>query len=92
MNNKELYLVDASIYIFRSWFSMPDVIVDEEGESINALYGYLLFVAKFLTEIKQHKSAYIAFAFDESLQPCFRNTIYEGYKSSRGMPDENLAY
>lgn len=96
MKDQSLYLVDASIYIFRSWFSMPDTITNEQGESINALYGYLLFVAKFLTAIRAERfdssELYIAFAFDESLQSCFRNKIYHAYKASRGLPDENLAF
>ena len=89
MKNQSLYLVDSSIYIFRSWFSMPDSIVDKQGGSINALYGYLLFVAKFL---QQSQAQYVGFAFDESLNSCFRNKIYPDYKSSRGLPDENLAH
>jgi 5'-3' exonuclease len=68
---------------------MPDSIVDAQGESINAVYGYLLFIARFL---KQSQAQYIGFAFDESLSSCFRNKIYPDYKSSRGLPDENLAY
>lgn len=96
MKDQPLYLVDASIYIFRAWFSMPDSITNENGESINALYGYLLFIAKLLKEIRAKELSlnelYIAFAFDESLQSCFRNKIFEGYKASRGLPDENLAF
>lgn len=97
MKEQPLYLVDASIYIFRAWFSMPEAIVNDQGDSINAVYGYLLFVAKFLKDIRSsnqnnNTSNYVAFAFDESLHSCFRNKIYEGYKSSRGLPDENLAF
>ena len=35
-----VYLVDASIYIFRSYFSIPDSFRAENGESVNAVYGY----------------------------------------------------
>ncbi len=68
---------------------MPDSIVDEQGNSVNAVYGYALFMAKFLKHAQPEK---LAFAFDESLESCFRNRIYPDYKSSRGLPDENLAY
>ena len=68
---------------------MPETLRDEQGREINALYGYLLFIARFL---KSARPAYVAFAFDESLGTCFRNKIYPAYKSSRVLPDENLAY
>jgi len=91
-----VYLIDASIYIFRAWFSLPDSIIDSEGECINAAYGYLLFISKFVKSINSPSSSCsnhsIAFAFDESLNSCFRNTLYPLYKSNRGLPDDNLAY
>jgi DNA polymerase I len=68
---------------------MPSSICDEQGREINAVYGYLLFVAQFL---KKARPQYLAFAFDESLSTCFRNKIYPDYKSSRTLPDTNLAY
>lgn len=89
LQKQPLYLVDSSIYIFKAWYSMPASLCDEQGREINALYGYLLFVARFL---KTARPAYVAFAFDESLTSCFRNKIYPAYKSSRALPDENLAY
>lgn len=88
VNKEPVFLVDASIYIFRAWFSMPDSISDTKGNAINAVYGYLLFVAKFLNSRSIGKAA---FAFDESLETCFRNSIYPAYKASRGLPDDNLA-
>ncbi len=68
---------------------MPESITNVEGNPINALYGYLLFVSKFLNTCKPEQ---LAFAFDESLESCFRNRIYPLYKSSRGLPDEQLAF
>jgi hypothetical protein len=34
------YLIDASIYIFRAWFSLPDQWYTYEGWPLNAVYGY----------------------------------------------------
>ena len=34
------YLIDASVYVFRAYYSMPDDMVDGDGNPINALYGY----------------------------------------------------
>lgn len=77
---REIYLVDASIYIFRAWFSMPDSIQDDKGQPVNAVYGYVHFLCQLL---EQRSPAYIAVAFDESLKSSFRNKIYPGYKANR---------
>ncbi len=84
-----VYLLDASIYIFRSYFAMPDVWYNQQGYSLNAVHGYTLFLLKLLSELNPSR---IAAAFDESLGQCFRNDIYPEYKSSRALPDESLAF
>ena len=58
------YLVDASMYVFRAWFSMPDSMTDSSGWPVNAVYGYTHFLCQL---IEQHRPGYIAVAFDESL-------------------------
>lgn len=85
---KPLYLVDASIYIFRAWFSMPDAFFSRAGRSVNAVYGY----TNFLLDLLDHGPEYISFAFDESLTTCFRNQIYPAYKANRELPDQNLTF
>ena len=84
-----VYLIDASIYIFRAYFALPDSISNEEGRSINAVYGFALFLAEF---IQKTQCTYVLAAFDESLESCFRNTIYPPYKANRAMPDDELAF
>ena len=84
-----IYLIDASIYIFRAWFAVPDEWYSPEGDSVNALYGYVHFIFKFL---QQTKPRCVAAAYDESLGSCFRNEIYAEYKSSRELPDAALAF
>ena len=83
-----LYLVDASIYVFRAWFSIPDTFYSKAGQSINAVYGY----AGFLLDLLTHQPELASVAFDESLVSCFRNRIYPEYKANRELPDENLKY
>lgn len=86
---KPVYLVDASIYIFRAYFSLPDQWFAPNGFAVNALYGYVQFWFKFLQQTRPTK---VVAAYDESLGSCFRNDIYPGYKSSRVLPDEELAF
>ena len=83
-----LYLVDASIYIFRAYFSIPDTFVDGRGQSVNAVYGY----TNFMLDLLEKRPQYISFAFDESLNTCYRNEIYPAYKANRDLPDENLEF
>lgn len=87
-SGQPLYLVDASIYVFRAYFSIPDTFVDGKGESVNAVYGYTQFLLDLLD--KQPES--ISVAFDESLNTCYRNEIYPEYKANRDPPDDNLKF
>lgn len=89
MLNKPIYLIDASIYIFKYYFALPPNWVAKNGYSTEAVYGYTTFLLNFLT---QEKPDFAAVCFDESLESCFRNDIYPGYKASRALPDAALAY
>lgn len=75
-----VYLVDASVYIFRAWFSMPDEFVNAAGELTNAVYGFSGFLCSLL---EQTSAEYVAIAFDESLTTSYRNEIYPEYKANR---------
>ena len=75
-----LYLVDASMYVFRAWHSMPDEFHDADGWPTNAVHGF----ARFLLELlERERPRHIAIAFDEALDSCFRNAIYPAYKANR---------
>ncbi|MEH6549795.1 MAG: 5'-3' exonuclease H3TH domain-containing protein [Pseudomonadales bacterium] len=87
--SSSVYLVDASIYIFRAYFSLPDDWHHPNGQPLNAVYGYGRWLAGLLA---REQPAYIAAAFDESLGSCFRNDLYAAYKESRQLPDEALAF
>ena len=84
------WLLDASIYIFRAWFSLPDRWHNEVGMPLNAVYGYASFLCDLLFRISP--SPHLVAAFDESLGSCFRNQLYPQYKASRALPDEALAF
>jgi len=75
-----VYLVDASVYIFRAWFSMPDEFVNREGEPTNAVYGFAGFLCSLL---EQTGAEHVAITFDESLTSSYRNEIYPEYKANR---------
>ena len=90
------YLIDSSIYIFRSYFGLPEnwysrqeSEVGQRGYPTQAVYGYLNFL---LSLLEAESPNYIAAAFDESLGTCFRNSIYAEYKANRVLPDTALAF
>ena len=87
MNLPPVYLVDASVYIFRAWFSMPDDFVNRAGEPTNAVYGFSGFLCSLL---EQTGAEHIAIAFDESLAVSYRNEIYPEYKANREPAPEEL--
>ena len=82
-------LIDASIYIFRSYFSLPDAWHHPNGMPVNAVYGFSRWLVEVLS---QGPVSGVLVAFDESLGSCFRNDIYSGYKLSRELPDEALEF
>jgi DNA polymerase-1 len=80
MSLPTLYLVDASMYVFRAWHSMPDEFHDADGWPTNAVHGF----ARFLLELlERERPRHIAIAFDEALDSCFRNALYPQYKANR---------
>lgn len=83
---KILYLVDASIYIFRAYYSIPEDMQDADGNPTNAVYGFANFLWQLLNKVQP---SHIAVAFDESLSSSFRNQLYPEYKANREeAPDE----
>ncbi|HEX7047438.1 MAG TPA: 5'-3' exonuclease H3TH domain-containing protein [Gammaproteobacteria bacterium] len=82
-----LYLVDASVYIFRAYFSLPDSIRDRSGHPVQAVYGFTRFLVELLA---REQPRYLACAFDESLTSSFRNRIYPPYKANRVLPPPEL--
>jgi DNA polymerase I len=82
-----LYLVDASLYVFRAWHSMPDEFQDADGWPTNAVHGFARFVLELL---ERERPAHIGVAFDEALDSCFRNALYPQYKANRPPAPEAL--
>jgi len=83
---RRAYLVDASIYVFRSWHVLPDSIRDADGEPANAVYGFIDFLIQLLARATP---THVGVAFDESLESSVRNDIYPAYKANRDpAPDE----
>ncbi|MDT8450116.1 MAG: 5'-3' exonuclease H3TH domain-containing protein [Wenzhouxiangellaceae bacterium] len=82
-----VHLIDASIFIFRAWYSMPEDFADPAGRPTNAVYGFARFLCEFL---ERTATRHVAAAFDESLTTSFRNEIFPDYKANRDPAPEDL--
>lgn len=80
MRQQRAYLIDSSIYVFRAWFTMPDDLMDRDGNPANAFYGFADFLLGLL---EREQPTHIACAFDQSLARSYRNEIYPAYKANR---------
>jgi DNA polymerase I len=84
-----VYFIDASYFVFRAYHSMPPDMVDAEGNSTHALYGFARFISDLLEQVRPER---MGVAFDISLRNeiSFRNGIYPAYKANRDSPPADL--
>jgi DNA polymerase I len=87
MSRPTVHLVDASLYVFRAWHSVPPEFFDQDGRPVNAVYGFTRFLLDLL---EKARPTHCAAAFDESLTSSFRNGIYPEYKANRELPPQDL--
>ncbi len=84
-DNKDIYLVDGSAYIFRAYHALPP-LTNPHGVTVNAVLGFTNMMVKLLNEME---APYIAVIFDAARKN-FRNDIYAEYKANRDDPPEDL--
>jgi DNA polymerase I len=82
-----LYLIDASVFIFRAYHSVPNVLVDLDGNAVNALHGFSRFLGDLIERVRPD---HIGVAFDASLVTSFRNRLFPAYKANREPAPEDL--
>ncbi|HUN72745.1 MAG TPA: 5'-3' exonuclease H3TH domain-containing protein [Steroidobacteraceae bacterium] len=75
-----IFLVDASVYVFRAYHSQLPPMVDGEGNPVHAVYGFARFLGDLIERIRPR---YIGVAFDQRLATSYRNRIYPAYKANR---------
>ncbi len=84
-SDKKLMAVDSHALIHRAYHALPPLKTDE-GEVVNAVYGFLLV---FFKAIKDIRPDYIAAAFDLP-EPTFRHEEFDDYKAQRPEVPEEL--
>ena len=86
---KHLYLVDGSAYIFRAYHRLPP-LTNIRGEPVGAVYGYTTMLWKLADDLhKADGPTHMAVVLDKSSHS-FRNEIYDLYKANRPEPPEDL--
>jgi 5'-3' exonuclease len=74
-----LHLMDAPVYVFRAWVTLP-AMPGPDGTPTGAAYGYTNTLLRFLRE---REPTHVAACFDQALTS-FRNKLFPAYKQSRG--------
>ena len=88
-DQKHLYLIDGSAYIFRAYHRLPP-LTNIHGEPVGAVYGYTTMLWKLADDLHQADGpTHMAVVLDKSSQS-FRNQIYDKYKANRPEPPEDL--
>jgi 5'-3' exonuclease len=86
-NTRTVHLIDASAYIFRAYFALPESITDAAGAPAQATWGFGAFLLQY---VEEQQPTHLGVAFDESLTTSFRNEIYPAYKAQRELPPAEL--
>ena len=82
-----VHLIDASVWVFRAYFSLPESIRAPDGRPMNAVWGFAGFLGDLLDRAQP---SHVAACFDESLSSSFRNERYAEYKANRDPAPDDL--
>jgi 5'-3' exonuclease len=83
-----IFLIDASVYVFRAYHSMLPDMVDRDGNAVHAVFGFARFIGDIIERVRPR---YIAVAFDQRLSNSYRSRIYPAYKANRDPQPVGLA-
>ena len=82
-----IFLIDASVYVFRAYHSMLPDMRDRDGNPAHAVFGFARFLGDLIERVRP---AYIAVAFDARRSGSYRNRIYPPYKANRERAPADL--
>jgi DNA polymerase I len=82
-----LYLIDASVFVWRAYHSVPIALVDRDGNPVNALHGFARFLGDLIERVRPR---HVAVAFDATVADSFRCRLFPAYKANRDPAPEDL--
>ncbi len=74
------FYLDAPSMVYRAFFALPKTITDSQGQSVNAVRGFMEFVTRLIVD---RRPAKIVVVLDADWRPQFRVDAYPGYKIDR---------
>ncbi len=83
-----IFLVDASVYVFRAYHSMLPDMRDRDGNPMHAVFGFARFLGDLIERVRP---SHIAVAFDQRRADSYRSRIYPAYKANRERAPADLA-
>jgi len=81
-----VHLVDGTYELFRAYFGAPAAAASD-GSEVGATRGIL---RSLLSLLREDGVSHVACAFDHVIES-FRNELFDGYKTSEGVPPELMA-
>jgi 5'-3' exonuclease len=81
----KVHLVDGTYELFRAYFGAPKAL--HEGVEVGATRGIMRSLHSLLRE---DGVTHVAIAFDTVIES-FRNDLFDGYKTSFGVPDDLMS-
>ncbi|HEV7467253.1 MAG TPA: 5'-3' exonuclease H3TH domain-containing protein [Candidatus Dormibacteraeota bacterium] len=81
-------LVDTSSLLYRAFFALPRTIRDPQGQSVNAVRGYLDMSSLVITD---RRPGSVVHVLDDDWRPAPRVAAHAGYKSARAEDPPELA-
>lgn len=78
-------LIDGHAIIHRAYHALPPLI-NKEGQTTNAVYGFFTMVLKIINDLKP---SHFAVCFDRP-KPTFRQQLYVGYQAHRPKMESDL--
>jgi DNA polymerase-1 len=85
---EDLYLIDASSYLYSAYFAIRN-LTNDQGESTNALHGFISSLEKLAKDFRPKAMAVI---FDGPNNSKSRIEIYPAYKAHRQTMPPDLRY
>jgi len=85
-NDKTLYLIDGSAYIYRAYHAIRS-LANSKGLPTNATFGFTRMLIKL---IEDRSPEYVVMFFDAK-GPTFRHELFQDYKANRPPMPEDLS-
>ena len=82
----KIHLLDGTYELFRAFYGLPSILAPD-GREVAATRG---LIQTLLMLLREPGVTHAAIAFDHVVES-FRNQMFDGYKTSQGMPPEILA-